>query len=122
MTSTESARAGGRHSAPDDVEDSAVRYSAADVASYELRRRNDAPVTAPEKPMAPALGSPAGDAGPPDLGYTPALPISSFEDYVHPDYALQSQRQKSRRGRWIALLLVVLLAAGAGAYWYLQLR
>ncbi|HJQ41616.1 MAG TPA: hypothetical protein VJ831_00900 [Jatrophihabitantaceae bacterium] len=121
MTSTESARAG-RHAAADDSDSLAPSMSADEAANYLLRRRGTESVSAPDTPAAHYPVPLPVDGEAPDLGYTPALPLSSFEDYVHPDYAQQWQRQKSRHGGLIALLLIVLLAVGGGGYWYFEMR
>jgi hypothetical protein len=98
--------------------------------SYALRRRvtpaqrpelDHAMAWAPAPPLAEPIPGSYVPAPPPDApaGSWPAAP--RIDDYVHPDITMQWKGKRSRRGARIAVLLVVVLAA-AGAYWYLRIR
>jgi hypothetical protein len=132
MTSTESAQ-DGRHAAPAGSADQppAVGEPGAPGAAadgpYVLRRRT-APLvgaggtsspTAPAQPTAPPAPPMPGAYVPPPPTQMP--PPSYFDDYVHPDYAVHWQKKQSHAGRVVGLLLVLLLAVGGG-YWYFELR
>ena len=124
MTSTESRSAVGSHLVGAD----AMTPPAAAPERYALRRRTDPREQATsEFSFAPGHTFPPSASHPPVAGaYSPPpaaeFPVPSYQDYVHPDYAMQWQRKQSHAGRVVALLLAVLLVAGGGYWWYFHMR